>query len=111
MLHNPRPVRVGDITFFLRTPWGLMREFGRRLAEIEASDMGPRATEAAVEEASRELLQQVIVGWDGPRDEDGTPLPWSPERLDDLDAAVVAALLDKLAEPPEELGIKKELTG
>lgn len=111
MLSAPRPITVGEITFYVRTPWGLMRRFAARLAEIEAAEMGQRAREAATEEATRELLAEVIVGWDGPRDEAGAPLPWQPERLDDLDAAVVAALVARLAEPPQELGIKKELTG
>ncbi|MCX7600056.1 MAG: hypothetical protein N2512_14505, partial [Armatimonadetes bacterium] len=86
MLTNPRAIKVGQITFFVRTPWGLMRSFAARLAEIEAAGMGQRAREAAVEEATRELLAEVIEGWDGPRDDSGAPLPWSPERLDDLDA-------------------------
>lgn len=111
MLSAPRAITVGETTFFVRTPWGLMRRFAARLAEIEATMPGQRAREAAVEEATRDLLAEVIVGWDGPRDGAGAPLPWAPERLDDLDAAVVAALVAKLAEPPEELGIKKELTG
>jgi hypothetical protein len=88
-----------------------MRAFTRRLAEIEAAEMGDKAREAAVEDAARELLGRVVAGWDGALDDEGRPVPWAPERLDDLDAATVAELLRRAGERPEELGPKKELSG
>lgn len=111
LLTPVRRIAVGDITFLVRTPWGVMRQFIQRLAEIEASGMGERSAEAAVEQATRELLEVVVVGWEGPCDETGCPLAWRPERLDELDTAVVAELVRRIAEPPEELGTKKDGSG
>jgi hypothetical protein len=106
-----RSLEVGKLTFHVRTPWGLMRHYLHRLAEIEASAAGEKAREAAIEEATRELLTQIIVGWEGAYDADGQPLPWQPDLLDQLDAAVIAELLRRLAEPPAELGTKKDPPG
>ncbi len=100
-----RTLVVDGVTFRVRAPWGVMRAFARRLADIEAAEMGERSREAAVEDAAREMLGQVVVGWEGVED------AWSPERLDDLDAATVAELLRRVGERPEELGPKKDLTG
>ena len=99
-----RTVAVDGVTFRVRATWGVMRAFARRLAEIEAAEMGERAREAAEEDAAREMLGQVVVGWD--RDE-----AWAEERLDELDAATVAELLRRIGERPEELGPKKDLSG
>lgn len=105
-----RTLTVDGVNFRVRTPWGIMRAFARRLAEIEAANAGElgqrgeRARELAAEEAAREMLGQVIVGWDGVEDDAGQPVEWSPERLDDLDAATVAELLRRLGERPGELG-------
>ncbi|MCD6350607.1 MAG: hypothetical protein J7M26_00700 [Armatimonadetes bacterium] len=106
-----RRLRIGELTFHVRTPWGLLRLFTRRLADIERSAMGDKEREAAVEEATRELLAQAVMGCEGLLNEDGAPVTWQPELLDELDAAVVAELVRRLAEPPEELGTKKEPTG
>jgi hypothetical protein len=99
-----RTVAVDGVTFHVRAAWGVMRAFTRRLAEIEAAELGERGREAAAEDAARELLGQIVVGWD--RDEG-----WSPERLDELDAATVAELLRRVGGRPEELGPKKDLSG
>ncbi len=101
---------MGGLTFHVRTPWGLMRGFVRRLAEIEAEELGERARQVAVEEAARELLGHVVVGCEE-AEGDGQPAPWRADRLDELDAVVVAELLRRLAEPPKELGTGKGASG
>jgi hypothetical protein len=111
MLAQPRRITVGDVTFLVRTPWGLMRRFTQQLAEIEAAALGDRAAEAAVEAAMRDLLAEVVVGWEGAADEEGRAVPWEPGRLDDLDAAVVAELVRRLGEPGSELGLPKGMSG
>jgi len=111
LLADVRPIALGSARFLVRAPWGVMRGFVRRLAEIEATEMGQRAREAAVEDATRDLLARVIVGWEGPCDEQGRPLPWHADRLDELEPAAVAELVRRLAEPPEELGTGKGPSG
>ena len=88
-----------------------MRRFLSRLARIEAEQIGEKARQARVEEVVREMLAQVVVGWEGVTDEGGWPVQWRPELLDELDAAAVAELVRRIAEPAEELGIKKEVNG
>ena len=110
-LSQIRAVEARGINFFVRTPWGVMRRFVRRLAEIESAEVGKQMRASRVEEATQELLAEVVVDWEGPADEHGHPIPWSAERLDDLDAATVAELVRKLAAPPEELGTKKDRSG
>ena len=111
MLAHERSIQIGNIVFKVRTPWIVMRRYIDEMVQIEAAQIGEFERQRRAEDATRGLLRQVVVGWEGIHDEDGRPIPYSSERLDEVDVATVGALLEKLAEPPEELGIKKGPSG
>ena len=111
MVSRSRPITAGGITFYVRTPWAVVREYVRRLAEAEAVHSDAYARQAAIEDATGWFLAQVVVGWEGVTDEQGQPVAFAHERLGELDATVIAELLEKIAEPPEELVPKKGPNG
>ena len=106
-----REIKVGEVTFLVRLPWKLVREYIARLARIECEAAGAYAFQEAAEMAAREFLVNVLVGWRGVVDDDGNQVDYAPEKLDELDAGMIAALLEKIAEPPEELRPKKAVNG
>ncbi|MBC7288607.1 MAG: hypothetical protein H5T86_11325 [Armatimonadetes bacterium] len=110
MLVRERAIAVGETVFRVRVTWGRMRQYLREVAEAESADLSPAARELAIDEATRRFLADVVVGWDGPRDSDSAE-EWRPDILDQFDPAVIAELVRKIAEPPEELGIKKGRSG
>ncbi len=106
-----REITVGGITFRVRLPWKLVRQYLAELAAAEQTSAGEYQRQRAVEEAARRFLAAAVVGWQGVVDRGGRPVDFRPELLDELDVAVVAALLEKIAEPPEELRPKKGANG
>ena len=102
MIAPVREIRVGPAVFFVRTPWAVVQQYISQLAEAEA-DGGEYERQRRVEEATLAFLRRVIVGWRGVKDAEDRAVAFSPDKIEELDATVVAELLARLWEPPREL--------
>lgn len=118
------PKRIEDegsgIVFHVAAPWGLVSEIDRKSREVLtdllkveriADDVDRAVAEVDAQQRHhevQELYLGLIQGWEGVVDEDGEPVPYSREALEQLDVAILEDVLKRLRERGQQRARERE---
>jgi len=106
-----RQVELGTWIFWVKVPWRLVMQFTAEIARLEANQSLTEAQKTMwCDKAAFRFLRRAIVRAYA-ADANGRPkrrVWWIGRLLAGMDASDVAALLQKILAPPEELVAKKK---